>query len=86
MDANKAPGPNGVITGFFKSYWDIIKQDYFTMLTDAIHAESLPPGLTNELISLIHKGGEHEKLSNWRPITLLNVAYKIYAKALQLRL
>jgi len=39
-------------------------------------------GITNGLISLIYKGREREKLSNWRPITLLNVAYKIYAKAL----
>lgn len=56
------------------------------MLIDAIQAASLLLGLTNGLISLIHKGGECEKLSNWRPITLLNVAYKIYTKALQLRL
>jgi len=86
MDPGKAPGPNGVIIGFFKSYWDIIKADYLRMITKAVEEVSMPPGITRGVISLLHKGGERCKLTNWRPITLLNVAYKIYAKALQLRL
>lgn len=35
------------------------------------------------LITFIHKIGEVDDLSNWRPITLLNVVCKIYAKASQ---
>jgi hypothetical protein len=35
------------------------------------------------LIILIHRIGEVDDLFNWRPITLLNVVYKIYAKASQ---
>lgn len=35
---------------------------------------------------LVHKGGGRNSLNNWRPITLLNVAYKIFAKALQTHL
>jgi hypothetical protein len=42
-------------------------------------------GLRNFLM-LLHKGGEREDITNWRPICLLNVAYKIIAKALQRRL
>lgn len=38
------------------------------------------------MIALIYKGNERSKLTNWRPITLLNVAYKLFAKTLQLRL
>lgn len=38
------------------------------------------------MIALQHKGGQRSALTNWRPITLLNVGYKIFAKALQLRL
>jgi len=37
-------------------------------------------------ITLLHKGNDKELLTNWRLITLLNVAYKIVAKALQRRL
>jgi len=84
MDANKAPRPNGVITGVLKLFWETIKEDYFAMISEAIRLGTMPPSLTHGLISLLHKGGDRKKLSNWRPITLLNVAYKIYAKALQL--
>jgi hypothetical protein len=42
--------------------------------------------MNNGLITLLHKGGDGEDLGNWRPITLLNIAYKILAKALQRRL
>jgi hypothetical protein len=42
--------------------------------------------MTRGLIALIHKVGDREYLSNWRPITLLNSSYKIFAKALQIRL
>jgi hypothetical protein len=42
--------------------------------------------MTQGLIALLHKGGDRLKLTNWHPITLLNISYKILAKALQLRL
>ena len=35
---------------------------------------------------MIHKQVEKENIKNWRPITMLNSAYKIYAKAIALRL
>jgi hypothetical protein len=56
------------------------------MISQAVREGKLPPSATKGLIALLHKGGERGKMTNWRPITLLNVGYKIYAKALQLRL
>ena len=38
------------------------------------------------MIVLLHKGGHRQALTNWPLITLLNMGYKIYAKALQLRM
>ena len=35
---------------------------------------------------LVFKKGKRESLKNWRPISLLNVDYKICSKALSLRL
>jgi hypothetical protein len=86
MKAGKAPGPDGIITEFFKTYWEIIGDDYLIMIIEAVNRSHLPSGVTWGLISLLYKGGDREKLTNWRPITLLNVAYKLYAKVLQLRL
>jgi len=38
------------------------------------------------LITLIPKSGDHAKIGNWRPITLLGSLYKILAKTLARRL
>jgi hypothetical protein len=42
--------------------------------------------MNSGMIVLLHKGGAIDALTNYRPITLLNVSYKIVAKALQHRL
>lgn len=60
--------------------------DYMKMISDSLAAERFPSGVTCGVLALLHKGGPRGKLTNWRPIALLNVAYKLYAKALQLRL
>ena len=56
------------------------------MINESIREGRLPPSVTQGMIVLLHKGGNRQALTNWRPITLLNLGYKIYAKALQLRL
>jgi hypothetical protein len=86
MAGGKSPGPDGVINKFYKVYWEVIGADYHEMILEAVWLGRIPTGVTKGLISLLHKGGERIQLTNWRPITLLNVAYKLYAKVLQLRL
>lgn len=54
--------------------------------SNSLATHQLPPSFTCGVLALLHKGGICSHLKNWRPITLLNVAYKIYAKALQLLL
>jgi hypothetical protein len=86
MPSGKALGPEGVLTKFYKQFWPLIKEDYLIMVHEAVRQGKFPSGVTRGIISLLHKSREHGKLTNWRPITMLNVAYKLYAKALQLRL
>jgi hypothetical protein len=38
------------------------------------------------MITMIPKSGDHSKLGNWRPITLLGIIYKILAKTLARRI
>ena len=56
------------------------------MIVTSIEEEKLHDGITKGLISLIPKEGDNKDLNYWRPITLLKVSYKIFAKTLQLRL
>src|SRR4028118_2126406 len=56
------------------------------MVNKACSSGQLPRGMTQGRLTLIHKSGSRDDLNNWRPITLLNSAYKILAKALQKRI
>jgi hypothetical protein len=56
------------------------------MIYNAVRKGHLSMGMTKGMFILLHRGGERELLSNWRPISLLNVSYKIYSKMLQKRL
>lgn len=85
MDNGKAPGPDEVLTEFFKEFWGVIQNDYLDMVNRAVVDKRFPPGVTRGLISLLHKANSRSQLTNWRPITLLNIAYKLFAKALQMR-
>jgi hypothetical protein len=86
MASGKSPGLDGVVIEFYKVFWELIGEEFHRMVLRAINLGRLPPGVTNGLISLLHKGGVRGQLTNWRPITLLNVGYKLFAKVLQLRL
>ena len=56
------------------------------MILDSICVGELPRGMNRGLIFLLHKDGPIDMLTNYRPITLLNVSYKILAKVLQMKL
>lgn len=87
MANNKAPGLDGLIMECFATCWHFIyKQNYFTMVQDVFTLGRFSNGVIKGLTILLHKGDTKEDLTNWWPITLLNVEYKIYVKALQQRL
>jgi hypothetical protein len=86
MARNKSPSPDGVIMELYKCLWPTIREEYLQMLLDSIARGALPSGVMEGSITLLHKGGTRSSLNNWRPITLLNVTYKVFVKALQLRL
>ncbi len=77
MVKGKTPRPNGVIVEFFLCKWSVIGKKYMKMIQKSIVNGSFPLGVTRGLITILHKGGEKKQLSNWRPITLFNVMYKV---------
>ena len=48
--------------------------------------QEVPEELTNANIASIYKKGNTEKQENYRPISLLNLFYKIFAKILKQRI
>jgi hypothetical protein len=86
MASSKAPGPDGMTTKLFKTLWLTIGPDYLKMVEHAISLGEIHPGVMEGLKALLHKSGGRSTLNNWRPITLLNMSYKLFAKTLQRRL
>jgi len=60
--------------------------NYIGMLQQSIDQGRLLARMTSGVITLLFKEGDHANLSNWWPIILFNVSYKVLAKSLQFRL
>lgn len=56
-----------------------------TFKLEAIRNKSLKDKINIHKIKFILKAGDPKRISNWQPITLLSVCYKILAKALVMR-
>ena len=80
---NKSPGMDGFSIEFYKYFWDEIKIPLMDSYRESLDTEELSICQKQGVISLLPKDGKDlAHLKNWRPITLLNVDYKILAKVL----
>ena len=82
----KSPGGDGLTAEFFKCFWDMVGGDLWEVLRESGGRGTLPESLRTGLITLLYKGGDPAIIGNWRPITLLSADYKVWAKALVMRL
>jgi len=78
---DKSPGSDGITVEFYKTLLDDLNQ----YLVDSLNLSFAKGHLTDlqkqGIISLIPKSGNDlTTLFNWRPLTLLNVDYKIATK------
>ena len=80
------PGEDGITAQFFLKYWEYIGEDLTKAYQRVFDTWYMPRSMTIGLIYLIPKGeGKSDDIRKWRPITLLNTIYKIFAKTLSLR-
>ena len=84
---NKTPGEDGFTKEFYESFYDLIWRDLLNSYNAAFQSGSLSFSQRRGIITLIPKAdGDLTELSNWRPISLLNIDYKILTKALAKRI
>ena len=78
----KALGPNGISTVFFHKYWSIVGTNITNMVLNVLN-QNLPMATINKTnIVLIPKTAHPSKMTEFRPISLCNVAYKLISKTL----
>lgn len=82
----KAPGPDGLHSIFYKRFWEMLGDDLIKEVLEAIDNISVPDGWNNTTIVLIPKIDNPEKVTQFRPISLCNVVYKVISKMLSNRL
>ena len=87
MQNNKSPGSDGLTTEFYRAFWDIISTYVVNSFNYAFNTGKLSISQRLGIISLIPKKKKDTLyLKNWRPVTLLNVDYKIATKTIALRI
>ena len=87
MKPGKAPGKDRLPMEFYKTFWNKIASLLYDVYCDCMLQCKLNKTARVGLISLLPKGKKDPNfLKNWRPLTLLNLDYKILAKVLALRL
>jgi exonuclease III len=87
MPSNKSPGLDGFTIEFYKKFWHLLKKPYIDCLNEIFKSGEMSHDQRQGVISLIPKGDKDPRfIKNWRPISLLNVDYKILTKILANRI
>ena len=83
MKNQKSPGSDGITVEFYKIFWNNIKEFYVNSINYSFETGSLTELQKQSIITIIPKQNKDLTiLDNWRPISLLNVDYKIATKVI----
>ena len=74
----KALGPDGMPPLFYQHYWELVGKDITNSVLSFLNSATLPKHLNHTFITLIPKVKNPELVSQFRPISLCNVLYKIF--------
>ena len=86
MNNNKTPGEDGLTKEFYMYFWDLIGKDLIENLNNCLLKGQMSDSMKTAIISLLYKKGDRKDIRNWRPISLLNIDYKILTKVLATRI
>ena len=86
LATGKSPGPDGVPPEFYRRFATLLAGDLASVYNECYADRSLTPNMSLGEIILLYKKKDPRDARNYRPITLLNLDYKILTKILVGRL
>ena len=86
FNANKTPGNDGLSVEFYKQFWYLVGKPMVQCFNTAFKEGELSTSQRQAVITILDKGKDRTLIQNWRPISLLNVDYKIVSKSISNRL
>ena len=86
MGPTKAPRSDGMNALFYQKFWHVVGNNVVLAVLDFLNNGNMLPDINHTNIVLIPKVKNPERMSEFRPISLCNVIYKIISKVLANRL
>jgi hypothetical protein len=85
LNLNSSPGLDGLSSEFFMKCRERFAKILLWLWMKCVESSKMPRSLRQGVICLIYKKGDPSSLKNWRPITLSNTDFKIFAIVLKFR-
>ncbi|KAL0417077.1 UNVERIFIED_CONTAM: hypothetical protein Slati_3539600 [Sesamum latifolium] len=85
ISEDKAPGPNGFSSGFFKAAWPVVGTEVTKVVLEFFATGKLLKQVNATLLSLIPKVWSPTMVGEFRPISCCNVLYKVITKIIVMR-
>ena len=80
MGNQKAPGPDGLPTLFYKKYWNVVGSSVTEAIQSFFRSGKILKEVNNSLLVLIPKNNCSSSVNHYKPISLCNTVYKAISK------
>ncbi len=81
-----SPGSDGLGANFYLWAWRFMAEDLHEVINNAYLRGEMSDSQKTAVVTIIPKTGDTRSLKNWRPISLLNIDYKIIARVVTKRI